>query len=164
MIHCFVGKHTKEWDRYLPLLVMATHAMKHKETGFTLNQLMLGWEVMMSADLLMGIAGQNLYDPGEWVKIQAEVIPMFIRKNLLGTLVHRKKDYNLKVKEHCFSVGDYVYKRGIKALAPVWKGPFLVVHSNPPLYKIQDREPRVFTIHHDQLKICKDRLLPIWLH
>ena len=63
-----------------------------------------------------------------------------------------------------------MYKRGIttktgsKALAPVWKGPFLVVHSNPPLYKIQDRKCRVFTIHHDRLKICKDRLLPIWLH
>ena len=36
-----------------------------------------------------------------------------VRKNLLGTLVWRKKDYDLKVKEHCFSVGDYVYKRGI---------------------------------------------------
>ena len=173
MICCFVGKHTKEWDRYPPLLVMATHAMEHKETGFTPNQLMLGHEVMMPADLLMGLAGQNLYDPAEWVKIQAEVIPMIydlVRKNLLRTLVQRKKDYDLKVKEHCFSVGDYVYKRGIttktgsKALAPVWKGPFLVVHSNPPLYKIQDRKHRVFTIHHDQLKICKDRLLPIWLH
>ena len=172
MIHCFVGKHTKEWDRYLPLLVRATHAMEHKETGFTPNQLMLGREVMMPADLLMGLAGQNLYDPAEWVKIQAEVIPMIydlVRKNLLGTLVRRKKDYDLKVKEHCFSVGGYVYKRGIttktgsKALAPVCKGPFLVVHSNPPLYKIQDRKHRVFTIHHDRLKICKDRLLPIWL-
>ena len=39
MIRCFVGKHTTEWDRYLPLLVMATHAMEHKETGFTPNQL-----------------------------------------------------------------------------------------------------------------------------
>ena len=133
MICCFVGKHTKEWDRYLPLLVMATHAMEHEETGFTPNQLMLGHEVMMPADLLMGLAGQNLYDPVEWVKIQAEVIPMIyelVWKNLLGTLVQRKKDYDLKVKEHCFSVGDYMYKRGIttktssKALAPVWKGPF----------------------------------------
>ena len=90
MIRCFVGKHTKEWDRYLPLLVMVTHAMEHKETGFTPNQLMLGHEVMMPADLLMGLAGQNLYDPAEWVKIQAKVIPMIydlVRKNLLGTLV-----------------------------------------------------------------------------
>ena len=147
---------------------MATPAMEHKET-----ELMLSHEVMMPADLLMGIARQNLYDPVEWVKIQAEVIPMIyelVRKNLLGTLVCRKKDYDLKVKEHCFSVGDYVYKRGIttktgsKALASVWKSPFLVVHSNLPCFKIQDRKHRVFTIHHDWLKICKDRLLPIWLH
>ena len=50
---------------------MATPAMEHKET-----ELMLSHEVMMPADLLMGIARQNLYDPVEWVKIQAEVIPM----------------------------------------------------------------------------------------
>ena len=45
---------------------------------------MLGHEVMMPADLLMGLAGQNLYDSVEWVKIQAEVIPMIyelVRKN-----------------------------------------------------------------------------------
>ena len=38
MICCFVGKHTKEWDRYLSLLVMATHAMEHEETGFAPDQ------------------------------------------------------------------------------------------------------------------------------
>ena len=66
-------------------------------------------------------------------------------------------------------MGDYVYKRGIttrtgsKALCPVWQGPFLVVDSNPPLYKIQDRKHRNFTIHHDRLKPCQDRVIPIWL-
>ena len=72
MIHCFVGKHAKDWDKYLPLLVMATHAMEHKETIFTPNQLMLGREVMMLFDLIMGIVDvqQHHYDPIEWVKMQ----------------------------------------------------------------------------------------------
>ena len=172
LIHCFVGKHAKDWDKHLPLLVMATHAMEHKETGFTPNQLMLGQEVLMPADIIMGITSQYLYTPVEWVKVQAEVIPKIydlVRKNLLGTLKRRKKDYDLKAKENVFSVGDYVYKRGIttktgsKALCPVWRGPFLVVDSNPPLYKIQDRKHRNFTIHHDRLKACQDRVIPIWL-
>ena len=28
MIHCFIGKHAKDWDKYLTLLVMTTHAME----------------------------------------------------------------------------------------------------------------------------------------
>ena len=53
MIHCFIGKHAQDLHKYLPLLVMVTHAMGHKETGFTPNQLMLGREVMMPFDLIM---------------------------------------------------------------------------------------------------------------
>ena len=39
----------------------------------------------------------------------------------------------------------------------------MVVDNNPPLYKIQDRKHRNFTIHHDRLKACQDRVIPIWL-
>ena len=55
MICCSVGKHAKDGDKNLPLLVMATHAMEHKETRFTPNQLMIVREVMMPFDLIMGI-------------------------------------------------------------------------------------------------------------
>ena len=65
--------------------------MEHKETIFTPNQLMLGREVMMPFDLIMGMVGvhQHHYDPVKWVKIHSEVIlKMYdlVRKNLLGTL------------------------------------------------------------------------------
>ena len=174
MVRCFVGKYAKDWDKYLPLLVMATHAMEHRETGFTPNQLMLGREVMMPEDILMGIAQATkpLYAPSEWVKVQCEVIPQIyelVRKNLRGTLRRRKRDYDLRVLEKHFNIGDFIYlkstttKTGSKALTPVWQGPFLVISSNPPLYKIEDRKCRSKTLHHDRLKLCNDRVVPMWI-
>jgi hypothetical protein len=68
-----------------------------------------------------------------------------------------------------FAVGDSVYKRddttrvGIsKKLCPPWKGPYLVVKVKPPLYVIRDRK-RDSTVHHDRLKKCDDRQIPLWL-
>lgn len=173
MIRCFVDKHPKDWDLYLPLLVMATHAMKHRDTGFTPNRLMLGREVMMPIDLIMGTEStQVLYEPTEWVALQEEVIPKIyslVRKNLEGTLKRRRSDYDLRIYEKRYHTGDFVYqsqtstKRGSKALTPVWKGPYLVIESNPPLYKLEDRRGRTTVLHHDRLKLCSDRLIPFWL-
>ena len=57
----------------------------------------------------------------------------------------------------------FTTKTGPKAVFPVCKGPLLVVESSYPLYKIEDCKGRQTTIHHDQLKICRDRVIPLWL-
>jgi hypothetical protein len=53
-----------------------------------------------------------------------------------------------------------------KKLQPIYVGPYLVTHKiSDILYQIQGRrgkERRV--IHHDRLKLCKDRDLPLWIH
>ena len=51
---------------------------------------------------------------------------------------------------------------GAKALKPLWKGPYVVVWAHPPLYKLQDRR-KVGVWHHDKLKVCRDRQIPLWL-
>ncbi len=152
---------------------MAMHAMEHSETGFTPNQLMLGREVLMPEDIIMGSKKtQEQYNPPEWVKTQSEVLPEvyhLVRDNLKTTLLRRKKDYDTRVYEKTFEVGDLVYKLGItrktgaQALMPVWKGPFLVVESNPPTYQLKDHRSKLQRVHHDRLKRCQDRNIPIWI-
>ena len=93
-----------------------------------------------------------------------------VRKNLSGTLKYRKRDYDLKLVKKGYEVGDYAYKinfttkTGAKALFPAWKAPVFVIESSHPLYKIEDHKGRQTTILHDQLKICRDRVIPLWLH
>ena len=66
-------------------------------------------------------------------------------------------------------MGDLVYKLDSstkigqsKKLRAPWKGPYLVVDSTPPLFKIRDRKGDSI-IHHDRLKRCNDREIPLWL-
>ena len=47
-------------------------------------------------------------------------------------------------------------------LRPIWKGPFLVVMSKTPLYRIQGHKKFQF-VHHDRLKMCYDRNILGWL-
>ena len=65
-----------------------------------------------------------------------------------------------------YYVGDVVYqlnqatKLGQSAkLKSPWKGPYLITAwRSPVLYKITES-----WIHHDRIKFCEDRELPIWI-
>ena len=97
------------------------------------------------------------------------------RQNMLticsvdSQLERQKKTYNLRINEKHYEEGDLVYlrehatKKGESPkLRPVWKGPYLVISSKPPLYKLKTRKREV-CIHHDNLKPCNDRHIPFWL-
>ncbi len=50
-----------------------------------------------------------------------------------------------------------------KKLNPVWVGAFLVVKKLPSmLFEICDRR-KSQVVHHDRLKLCRDRFVPFWL-
>ena len=73
---------------------------------------------MMSQDIMMVIVDttQHMYDPGIWVKVQAEIIPKMYElvKKLWVIFNCRKRDYNLNLVENSYDVGDYVYKIDFK--------------------------------------------------
>ena len=68
MIRCKIQGETRDWDKDLHLITMALHATVNRNTGFTPNQLMLGREVILPEDLVMGCVRQTLGStPEEWV-------------------------------------------------------------------------------------------------
>ena len=56
MLSNFVSENQKDWDQYLPLLMMAYHSSVHESTGFTPNEMMFGREVLLPLDLVIGQA------------------------------------------------------------------------------------------------------------
>jgi transposase InsO family protein len=174
MIRCFVEDNVTGWDKDLPLLTMALHTMVHRQTGYSANQMMLGREVLLPLDLMMGTAEIPLHrkDPPIWVKELHErmsKIHRFAREHLHAAQARQKRDYDLRLKEESYQPGDLVYKLderskiGIsKKLRAPWEGPFLVIGSRPPLYKLRMRKRDVL-VHHDKLKPCRDRSIPLWL-
>ena len=171
-VRCFSEGNPRSWDEHLPLLSMALHSMVHRQTGFSANQVMLGREVLQPIDLLLGTVRESvLSGPCEWVSrlaSQLNKVHQFVRERLGASQLRQKRDYDLKLCEHQYNVGDVVYrvdsstKVGAKALKPVWRGPYLVVGSAFPLYHVRTPRRKV-VLHHDRLKLCLDRVIPLWL-
>ena len=53
-----VDENQKDWDPYLPLLMMAYRSSVHESTGFSSNEMILGCEVLLPLDLLLGKQNQ----------------------------------------------------------------------------------------------------------
>ncbi|CAG2219393.1 unnamed protein product [Mytilus edulis] len=92
------------------------------------------------------------------------------RDNLKASQERQKGIYDLKYNQNVYNVGDVVYKlnqatkvgQSAKLKSP-WKGPYLITAwRSPVLYKIKDRKTESW-IHHDRIKLCEDRELPIWI-
>ena len=174
-IRCFLEGKQKNWDLYLPALGMSLRASVNRSTGFTANLLHLGREVHMPSDVFLGLSEVNQPDleHAAYVKnilsMSKETLAK-AREGLRATQVRQKRTYDEKLHQHSYQKGDMVYKIDSstkvghsKKLRPVWLGPFLVTEVlSPVLYRIQGRKDTT-VIHHDRLKICKDRVIPLWL-
>ena len=92
------------------------------------------------------------------------------REQLQSSQIRQKRDYDVKLQVNTYNVGDLVYvlnsaKRiGVSPkLQFIWKGPYVVSKViSPILYEITDRK-RISVLHHDRLKICNDRNIPLWV-
>ena len=175
-VRCFVGKNQKSWDVFLPQLAGAIRSSVNRSTGYTPNRLMLGREVNQPADLVFQVLKTDTSDcpdPNQYVSELADALMItahqMARGNLNSSQLAIKRDYDLKVVEHQYNVGDLVYqldtatiKGKCRKLSPVWKGPGLVVEKLTPfLYRVQMKKS-IFTANHDRLKLCRDRDVPSW--
>ncbi|XP_060064941.1 uncharacterized protein LOC132545285 [Ylistrum balloti] len=168
MIRCYIEGKVQHWDRDLPSLVMALHATENRSTGFTPNRLMLGREVIMPVDILTGVVNANMsrFESSEWVQKLEHVA----RSNLACAQRRQKRLYDVKLVEQQYDDGGVVYRleessrTGVsKKLLSPWRGPYVVTQSEPPLYSVRDCRGKELTSHHDKLKRCTDRDVPLWV-
>ena len=113
MIHSFVDDHPNEWDKHLPLLTAAYRCTVHPSTGFTPNNLMLGREVTIPSDLLFPYHAAEELNPVEYVlDMQQRLTDCYhrARQHLNSASKSQKKNYDTRVVEHSYRVGDIVYK------------------------------------------------------
>ena len=136
---------------------------------------MLGREVFQPVDIMFGNVALNTerFDHSDYLKELAQTLHQvhsLARETLKTSQDIQKKTYDLKSNQNQYAIGDVVYKldqatkkgQSTKLKSP-WKGPYLISDVKPPvLYKIKDRKGESW-IHHDRLKLCRDRDLPVWL-
>ena len=150
LIRCFLKSNQKSWDEHLQQLTGAIRSTINRHTGFTLNMMMLGREVMLPVDLKFGSIGREETTSAEYVTKLQQILHQvhtLARKSLQSSQGRQKRDHDLKLKLTMYEVGDLVYvldsarKIGISPkLQPVWKGPYVIskVHS-PILFEVADK-------------------------
>ncbi|VDI71161.1 COMPASS component SPP1 [Mytilus galloprovincialis] len=159
-VRCFVSKQQDNWDEHLAQLAGAVRSSVNRSTGFTPNMLMLGREVNQPVDLLYSVPGAKTDESqDEYVMRLRDAITSAheIARNTLKTTQNTmKRDYDVRILEREYKIGDLVYvldtakiKGRAKKLDPPWKGPGLCQH------RLQDGEDVTKATNPDLYCLCR---------
>ena len=175
MITAYASDHQRTWDQYLPMLTMAYRSTPHESSGFSPNQLMLGREVNLPVDILVGQPPvEREIDEHEYVaelRDRLEDAYAQARDNLGRAAERQKLYYDVGASGGSYKPGDVVWilnkdrRKGISPkLQKKWKGPFLVEEClNDVTYRLRMTPERRKVVHFDHLKPYADDDLPAWM-
>ena len=176
MLSLYVSENHRDWDEYLPCLMMAYRATPQESIQCTPNMLMLGREVEVPLDLMIGQPPAEMpTEVTEYAQVLREKMEKahdYARQHLAKSAVRQKRYYDHKVKEMLFNRGDMVWlytpavKKGhSKKLQRYWTGPFAVVDRlSDTIYRIQKSKaakPKV--VHRNRLNKYTGDLKCAWL-
>ncbi|CAC5382342.1 unnamed protein product [Mytilus coruscus] len=175
MLSSFVSNHQKDWDKFVPVLMIAYRSAEHESTGVSPCRMMYGREINLPVDLLFGKSPDgpksSISDFVNDLEHTMLTVHEFARTNLNFASDAMKKNYDHNIHLKLFNPGDpvwyYQYQRKVgvnpKFQRP-WHGPFVVTHRlNDVLYRIQlgpKKKPKV--VHHDKLKPYLGDHGPTW--
>jgi hypothetical protein len=165
MLASFVAKHQRNWDEYIPMLLMAYRSSTHETTGVSPCKMMFGREINLPIDLLLGKPESQKYQSATEFAYELEnridEIHDFAREHMQNSSKRMKRNYDHNIFNNNYSKGDKVWyykaerRPGLypKFQRP-WIGPITIIDRiNDVLYRIKigpKSKPRV--VHHNKLK------------
>jgi hypothetical protein len=178
MIKAYLKDEDDDWDLHLGCLAAAYRATPHESTGLSPNLLMLGREVRLPVEVMLGSAAPNdeedVTSYGEYVsklRDRMQHAHAVARKHLKGAAVRQKDAYDAKKSLHVYQPGDLVwYASQLNQLhiAPKlrrpFEGPFVVTKRlNDLVYRLQFRKGGASrNVHHNKLKPYSGRVVLKW--
>ncbi|CAG2196579.1 unnamed protein product [Mytilus edulis] len=160
MLSSNLDERQKSWDQFLSVLMMEYHSSVHQSTGVSPSNMMLGREITLPVDLVLGVPEEEIkiyssnyaYELAECIQFIHE----FARKRLKISGQTMKKYYDHKIYHKLYDVGSCVWlhnpkpKRGLsRKLQNDWCGPFVITHKlNDVIYRVQETpksKPKVVT-------------------
>ena len=159
--------YTRDWDRYVPSVLMAYRASPHESTGLTPNKMMFGREVDLPIDVICGQPKEGHADASDYVdglRQRLESAHEMARIQLKKSACYQSRHYNLKADKAEYDVGGTVMARvGTKKvglspkLQPKWDGPYIITHLLSDVVVRMQRGPR-----HKPKVIHVNRLKPFY--
>ena len=151
----------------------ALRASVNRQTGFTAYRLMLGREVNMPAHLIFPHTGEKCQNIDSYVTSLTTNLEKAhdTARNSLKTPTKRvKRNYDLRLLEHNYEVGDIVHILGeisvkgqCSKLRPPWKGPGIIIRKfSSYLFKIV-LHSAIMVLNNDRIILCKNRTPSEWI-
>ena len=141
MLAVFVEDNQSNWDEMLPYVMMAYRSMCHVQssTGFTPYKVLLGTEITLPVDVVMGTQNKNTQYVSDYVqKLQGylSTVREAVKINHKRATGKQKEYFDLKVTPQRYEENEYVWlcdyqkKKGLSPkLRKKFKGPFRI-HYN----------------------------------
>ena len=109
----FVQDHQRDWDEFIPLLMMAYRSSIYDTTKCSPAKLMLGRELRLPVDLLLGrpvLEEPDLTTPyTELLQEKLETVHAFARSSLKLSSDHSKLYYDTKSSNDTYDTSDLVW-------------------------------------------------------
>ncbi|KAG5866373.1 hypothetical protein JTB14_021886 [Gonioctena quinquepunctata] len=169
MLSHYISENQRDWDNWIPFVLMAYRGSTHSSTGYSPYFLLHGRDQVLPMDSMIS-SGRIRYDYDD--NYASELLERLRRlysdvyKNTEKAKSERVKRYNKKTEEHKFNLGDQVYlkdmavKRGLsKKLVRSWIGPYRIIEMIGPvtcrIRKCGGRDEQI--VHVNRLKIYTAR-------
>ena len=173
LIRCYVADGKHNWDESVPLMAGVIRSMQNRHTRQSANMMMLKREVRRPLSVVLDDSMSAEHSKSEYIR---RLLQNFrdvhnnARQHLKTSLKIQKTAYDKRLKIAKFQPGDLVYRSNLllkkgqcRKLESPWTGPFLVMEQlSDVTYKVRGRK-RNFVLHHDNLRPCSDRVVPIWM-
>ena len=168
-----VNEHQDDWDRHIPLFLMAYRAAVHNSTGETPSSLLFGRELRLPCDLQFGTSNRENISTTDYVqdlRARLDEVHNNVRRRIQIASDRMKTRYDLRANTSGFQEGDLVWlynprrRRGRSPkLQQDWEGPYSVIKRiNDVVYRIQKgARARMKVVHVDRLARyhCRDGLV-----
>ncbi|KMQ86314.1 integrase core domain protein [Lasius niger] len=166
----YISENQKDWDRWVPMFLLAYRSAKHEITGMTPAELYFARDLRLPLDLLVRSPPKNeSQSVGGFVrnlKEKLERIHSDVRERMNVKSSRVKSWYDRKARRTLFQEGEKVWfynPRRIKGRAPKlqsnWEGPFLIVRKlRDVVYCIQrSSRHKKKIVHADRLASFSER-------
>ena len=166
MLSHFVNQRQSDWDEHLPVCMMAYRSSVHRMLGESPAAMMFGHELQLPVDAFVGPPPEIEHDlVASSVYVQAladslQAAHETVRSRLESHYRYEKKQYDRKIQEQRFIVGQAVWLRNFpktttksKKLMKPWSGPHIVTaRVNAVTYKVKLSQKVDKVVHGDRLK------------
>ena len=154
ILRCYVSDTQKDWDVYLPQLLLTYRSSVYSSTGYTPFFLMYGYEIPLPVDIMFGRPdGETYHGTVQWVLVlrrRKERAYEDVRENIKVAQRRQKDYYDRRVKSCSFKVSDRVWlynashKKGLSSkLTNKWRGPYVIVKFiTDVVVRVQDEQNR----------------------